>query len=122
MPLKAIPTRFDGYVFRSRLEARWAVFFKALGVPYEYEPEGFELSDGTHYLPDFWLPTLRMWAEVKPAPFTDEEDRKARLLAADSDWIVLKLVGTPRYTVYWAVCPPGQGYPDTNDMDYLLDD
>jgi hypothetical protein len=28
----AIPTRYKGYHFRSRLEARWAVFFDALGI------------------------------------------------------------------------------------------
>ena len=48
--------KFRGYLFRSRLEARWAVFFDALGIQWEYEPEGIVLSDGTHYLPDFYLP------------------------------------------------------------------
>lgn len=50
--IKAIQTQYKGYNFRSRLEARWAVFFDALGLPWEYEPEGFELSCGK-YLPDF---------------------------------------------------------------------
>jgi hypothetical protein len=36
-----------------------------LGVPFEYEKEGFVLDDDTHYLPDFWLPTLKMYLEVK---------------------------------------------------------
>jgi hypothetical protein len=40
--------RYNGYRFRSRLEARWAVFFDELGVAYRYEPEGFELG-GTRY-------------------------------------------------------------------------
>jgi hypothetical protein len=51
--VKAIETVYNGYRFRSRLEARWAVFFDALGVEYEYEPEGFELPSGRRYLPDF---------------------------------------------------------------------
>ena len=51
--IKAIETRYKGYRFRSRLEARWAVFFDALGLEWEYEPEGYELSDGSWYLPDF---------------------------------------------------------------------
>lgn len=51
--IKAIQTEYNGYIFRSRLEARWAVFFDALGVEYEYEPEGFELPSGKRYLPDF---------------------------------------------------------------------
>jgi len=53
--LKAIQTRYHGYLFRSRLEARWAVFFDACGVKYEYEPEGFDLGGGLMYLPDFLL-------------------------------------------------------------------
>lgn len=63
--MKAIETHYNGYRFRSRLEARWAVFFDTLGIRYEYEPEGFELSDGTLYLPDFYLPDSKSWFEVK---------------------------------------------------------
>ena len=53
--LKPIPTEYKGHLFRSRLEARWAVFFDACGVEWEYEPEGFDLGDGVRYLPDFLL-------------------------------------------------------------------
>ena len=51
--IKPIETLYKGYRFRSRLEARWAVFFDTLGVEWEYEPEGFDLGDGLYYLPDF---------------------------------------------------------------------
>ena len=54
--IKAIETYYKGYRFRSRLEARWAVFFDAAGIKYEYEPEGFisihvlrEEDDGVDY-------------------------------------------------------------------------
>jgi len=49
------------------LEARWAVFFDALGIKYEYEAEGYDLG-GVWYLPDFWLPTFAggLHCEVKP--------------------------------------------------------
>ena len=53
--MKAIETNYKGYRFRSRLEARWAVFFNALGIKWEYEPEGYVLDDGLCYLPDFKL-------------------------------------------------------------------
>jgi len=53
MVIKAIETEYLGYKFRSRLEARWAVFFDACGYQWEYEPEGFALPCGTYYLPDF---------------------------------------------------------------------
>ncbi|WMJ87767.1 hypothetical protein [Anaerocolumna sp. MB42-C2] len=53
--IKVIQTYYNGYLFRSRLEARWAVFFDACGVEYEYEPEGYDLGNGMMYLPDFLL-------------------------------------------------------------------
>lgn len=53
--IKAIETRYKGYRFRSRLEARWAVFFDALGVRWEYEPQGYDLGDLGWYLPDFFI-------------------------------------------------------------------
>lgn len=57
--VKPIETEYNGYRFRSRLEARWAVFFDAIGAKWEYEPEGFQLKDGTRYLPDFLLHGVR---------------------------------------------------------------
>lgn len=63
--IKPVETEYNGYRFRSRLEARWAVFFDAAGIKYEYEPEGFETEDGTRYLPDFYLPELHTYVEVK---------------------------------------------------------
>lgn len=65
--IKPIETLWKGYRFRSRLEARWAVFFEELGIRWEYEPQGFELSDGTRYLPDFYLPDQNLYVEIKPA-------------------------------------------------------
>ena len=62
--IKAIETVYKGYRFRSRLEARWAVFFDEMGIEYQYEPEGFETKNGW-YLPDFYLPEFNAWVEVK---------------------------------------------------------
>jgi hypothetical protein len=97
--LRAIETVYKGYRFRSRLEARWAVFFDAMGIDWSYEPEGFELSDGSRYLPDFCLhERVRSdyiqdtYAEVKPfgGDFT-----KAIRLADDIDRPILLLEGEP---------------------------
>lgn len=77
MTIKAIETEYNGYKFRSRLEARWAVFFDAAGIDYKYEPEGFQLpqvySDAKGYLPDFYLPEFGVYAEIKGS---DEELQK----------------------------------------------
>jgi hypothetical protein len=66
--IKAIETHYKGYRFRSRLEARWAVFLDALDLEWQYEVEGFELSNGERYLPDFLLPKFNggIYVEVKP--------------------------------------------------------
>ena len=55
---RVIETCFAGYRFRSRTEARWAAFFTACGIQFEYEKEGYDLGEGVWYLPDFWLPDL----------------------------------------------------------------
>lgn len=76
--IKPIKTIYKGYRFRSRLEARWAVFFDAYGVEWEYEPEGFDLGDGICYLPDFLLHGVKgyvegdLYVEVK-GHLTDED-------------------------------------------------
>ncbi len=82
--MKPIETIYNGYKFRSRLEARWAVFFDQLGIKYEYEKEGYVLNSGACYLPDFWLPEISIrstvlgkgtWLEIKPGNIsTDEKD------------------------------------------------
>lgn len=71
MTIKAIETRYKGYRFRSRLEARWAVFFESLGITWEYEPEGYEdVETREKYLPDFKLSfsDFTCWIEIKPTP------------------------------------------------------
>lgn len=71
----AIETQYAGYRFRSRLEARYAVMFDTMGIRWEYEAEGYECGPrmtrrnndqySIWYLPDFWLPDLKMYVEVK---------------------------------------------------------
>src|SRR6267378_3558413 len=78
--IKAIETRYDNYKFRSRIEARWAVFFNTLKIPYMYEMEGFDL-EGTWYLPDFYLPNFDCWVEIKGVEPTQEEINKVYLLS-----------------------------------------
>lgn len=80
---KPIETIYNGYRFRSRLEARWAVFFDALGIKYEYEPEGFVLSDGTHYLPDFYLPQFDCYMEIKRKELDFSERKEAERKISD---------------------------------------
>ena len=99
--MKAIETIYNGYRFRSRLEAKWAVFFDALGIPYEYEKEGYDL-DGTHYLPDFWLPVQQRWIEIKGQEPTAEELRKVDLLECGTGYPSCLFWGLPGDNFGWA--------------------
>lgn len=98
--IKPIETVYNGYRFRSRLEARWAVFFDTAGIPYQYEPEGFVLEDGTHYLPDFYLPWFKCYVEIKPSGLQSEidkgNDRIGKLVSGKSDCIGLVCIGEPK--------------------------
>lgn len=98
--IKAIETHYKGYRFRSRLEARWAVFFDALGIEWLYEHEGYQLPSGL-YLPDFWLPKLEMYAEVKPETPTAHEWQLCKELALITFTEVVVLDGLPSTKNYW---------------------
>lgn len=66
MTINPIETYFAGHLFRSRLEARWATVFNDLGIRWEYEPQGFRVGEQQRpYLPDFLLPDIGWWVEVK---------------------------------------------------------
>lgn len=93
--LRAITTRYKNHSFRSRLEARFAVYFDHLGIKWEYEPEGFELGNGLRYLPDFWLPEWRIWVEIKPDTPDAAGFEKAKRLALGHS-AVLVLSGLPK--------------------------
>lgn len=93
MDIKPIETYWHGYRFRSRSEARWAVFMTSLGVRFEYEPEGFDLGEAGKYLPDFWLPELDCWLEIKSHKPDESESKKAGALAAATNKCVFVLFG-----------------------------
>lgn len=120
--IKAIETVYNGYRFRSRLEARWAVFFDTLGVKYEYEPQGFELSEGICYLPDFRVQCYGCRGNINKYPFPlyievkgcmTEKDAKKIELFADLD----KESGGPNNAVLVVGdIPPYGCYADSYEM------
>lgn len=78
---RSIPTRYKGILFRSKLEADWARAFDELRLPWEYEKEGRYFSD-VFYLPDFYLPQSKQFAEVK-AIWEPADYRKAFALCGE---------------------------------------
>jgi hypothetical protein len=74
--MQTMPTRYNSLLYRSRCEARWAVVFDKLGWAHCYEPEAYRLPSGP-YLPDFYLPSARIFFEVKGIAPSPQERRKA---------------------------------------------
>ncbi len=83
---KAIETIYKGCKFRSRLEARWAVFFDNCNADWEYEPEGYDLGNGIYYLPDFLIRNVDgrvggdLYVEVKGV-MTEKDMHKIKLFS-----------------------------------------
>lgn len=56
---------YKGIEFRSKLESKTAQALDNIGIAWVYEPEGYKLSNGMWYRPDFWLPDARQFVECK---------------------------------------------------------
>lgn len=78
------------------------MFLTELGIEWLYEHEGYELNDGTFYLPDFFLPKFHggMFVEVKPQVLTIEENQKCRDLCFESGLDVWRAEGMPDIKAY----------------------
>lgn len=101
--IQAIETRYKGYRFRSRLEARWAVYFDAMNIEWRYEHDGYDLPTG-YYLPDFWFPEANAYGEVKAVHFSQDETQR--------DIELVRLTGRP--------CAMLAGQPDFGDYALLV--
>jgi len=62
--IKAIETEYAGVLFRSKLEAMHAKFFDMNNISWIYEPVLISNEYGD-YLPDFYLPDMDIYFEVK---------------------------------------------------------
>jgi hypothetical protein len=85
MTIEALPTVYCGTTFRSALEASWSATFDSLGLAWDYEPEMFTLPSGARYLPDFHLPEIGVWVEVKGTgvPRVEKAFEFGEMLACD---------------------------------------
>jgi hypothetical protein len=101
-PVKAIPTTYKGFRCRSRLEARWLVFFDSMEIEYQYEPEGFQTTTGERYLPDLYLPIIDAFAEIKPlaAGLHNALLKCQKFVLAGMGTKILFLVGQPDFKPY----------------------
>lgn len=117
---RSIPTLYGEHFFRSQLEARWAVFFDALNLPWKYERQGYDLGGPGWYLPDFWLPRpseryplAGHWFEIKGQKPTDAEIAKVIALARQTKHTAFLMVGLPgTYYHFWAHNSGNHGWRD----------
>ena len=85
--MKALETPYNGRVYRSRREARWAKFFYTAHIDFEYEEQGYDLGEAGWYLPDFRVnprTPAEHFFEVKGTTPTGEELAKAEALCEQS--------------------------------------
>jgi len=117
MSATPIETSYAGYRFRSRVEARWAVFFDMLNLPWSYEVEGYHLGEaGEMYLPDFrvirnlrqgedYSAQREMWIEIKGYRPTEDEIRKLTMLCESQDREGYLMVDDPINAAVTSVYP-----------------
>lgn len=119
--IRAKPTTYKATRFRSRLEARWAAFFDAVGREWVYEPEVPELGK-MQYQPDFMIEGFRRdgitLVEVKPMIdsaetaklIADPRWKQAAdltggafilLIGAPGEWVEGRLIGGGHFAVHY---------------------
>lgn len=125
--IKPIETRYNGYRFRSRLEAKWAVYFDAIGLEYNYEPNGYVLPNGKCYLPDFYLPTVESYVEIKPNGIPKEDLNEAIDKLTDIAYFenkyALLCIGDPvdNNITIWGMIANKDGYGYNHDIaEFIL--
>ena len=100
--IRAIETKWHGCRFRSKLEAKWAVVFEAMGLEWEYEPVGFTI-DGLWYAPDFIVAGLvgygPGWAFVEVKGRMGDFDRE-KIRALSRHFPVYVVGDIPNYDVF----------------------
>jgi hypothetical protein len=121
------PTAEGGSIpMRSRLEARWAVFFSHSGFCWSYEPMTFRLSTGQPYTPDFYLPEVG-WIEIKPTVGDAEKaEYKLRTFSKEKS----RLIPTKMRREFYTICAPNPQFdvnrvhrwvPDPTDFEHMRD-
>lgn len=83
-------TEYNGIIFRSKLESRFAKCLDNLGYTWSYEPARFILDLGS-YTPDFYVDDLDCWFEVKGWLTKEHEklDEKYAEFSQKENWRIL---------------------------------
>ncbi len=85
--------------FRSTWEAAFARYLDSRGLDWAYEAHTWVLSNGTAYTPDFWVPALKTYFEVK-GWMRERSENKLKLFRAEYPNILLEVVDKERFEFY----------------------
>ena len=116
-----IETKYAGRYFRSRLEARWAIWFDVMNIRWEYENQGFSIGDD-RYLPDFELPDFNCYVEIKPAHISREDDDRIRRImknwnGSSRDMELWVILGSPAFGQYKVIVPQKIDFLEESDPE-----
>lgn len=129
-----VRTLYEGFEFRSQLEAKWAIFFDLCKLEWQYEPhEPFrweeirttpygkkvvrdilykpdflvklELSDWIQELPDYFQ---EAWVEIKFEDTNKTDELQISLLSRDTNKPVIFLIGDPSKCTMKICSPPDE--------------
>ena len=78
-PTRALGAAFNGTTYHSHLSAQWALFFHLMGIEARYRPVSFDFGMLGNYTPDFFLPSLGLYAYVTVIP-------------PSADWLALRFM------------------------------
>ena len=105
---RAEPGTFKGITYRSQLEVTCAKFFDLLDIDFEYEnplklsepdPDGYVPTRDFEIHPDFWLPNLKTWLEIKSSVREAEsEEPRVKRIAQNTGYPCALIDGKPRYS------------------------
>lgn len=120
--INAIETKYKRIIFRSQLEAKWALFWDKLRLKWVYEPECV-FSDGTKYTPDFWIPDLSLFIEIKPNETIAKEEgaiSKCKKLADETGARVYLDMGGFAWPISEECAYSSISYSDAGDVYSIL--
>lgn len=125
MPQAALPYKPTTQYF-SRFAnftaARWSIFFDALLIKYHYHTTDFiDISPYGFIEPDFFLPQVKMWAQVFPHTHQPADLPQLFALHKATGFPVLFLDALPAPRNYWATDIRNDDYDPDGNLIELAD-
>jgi hypothetical protein len=103
--IPAIPTKYNGVEYKSKLEAKYAYVLTRFGYKIRYEPIKHINGKLTHIC-DFYLYDIGAFAEVKPFSLNQLEYLKAYSFVRQYKKPYILLIGAPTPQFYQTVILP----------------